>query len=215
MSDQREHILACACDLYVNAGLEGFSMRKLAKAVGVTAPALYRHYENREHVIADVVREAYREFSAYLYRALEGRTPLERIVKAGEGYLDFALEHPRWYQILFISPAQLGMDRLPDDIEAHGCAIHQFWVDRVREVQDEGLMKAGDPMEVSLTMWAHAHGLLALYRHGNLQTDEATFRRMFRESGARMMAGLATEELAAQLPGELAAAEMSGVEDGG
>ncbi len=209
MSDQREHILACACDLYVKVGLEGFSMRKLAKAVGVTAPALYRHYENREHVIADVVREAYREFSAYLYRALEGRTPLERIAKAGEGYLDFALEHPRWYQILFVSPEQLGMERLPDDIEAQGCAVHQFWVDRVREVQDAGLIKPGDPMEVSLTMWAHAHGMLALYNHGHFQMDEATFRKSFQESGARMMAGVATETFAAELAARNEKAEAS------
>ncbi len=199
MSDQREHILACACELYLKVGLEGFSMRKLARAVGVTAPALYRHYENREHVIADVVREAYREFSSYLYRALEGRAPLERLIKAGEGYLDFALQHPRWYQILFVSPERLGMDHLPDDIEAQGCAIHQFWVDRVREVQDAGLIREGDPMEVSLTMWAHAHGMLALYHHGNFQMDEAAFREAFQASGARMMAGLATEALTEEL----------------
>jgi len=199
MSDQREHILACACELYLKAGLEGFSMRKLARAVGVTAPALYRHYENREHVIADVVREAYREFSSYLYRALEGRDPLERLVKAGQGYLDFALQHPRWYQIIFVSPERLGMDRLPDDIEAQGSALHQFWVDRVREVQDVGLLKEGDPMEVSVTMWAHAHGMLALYHHGNFQVDEEAFREAFQASGARMMAGLATEALTEEL----------------
>jgi len=199
MSDQREHILACACELYLKAGLEGFSMRKLARDVGVTAPALYRHYENREHVIADVVREAYREFSSYLYRALEGRDPLERLVRAGQGYLDFALQHPRWYQIIFVSPERLGMDHLPDDIEAQGCAIHQFWVDRVREVQDAGLIREGDPIAVSLTMWAHAHGMLALYHHGNFQMDEPAFREAFQASGARMMAGLATDALTEEM----------------
>ena len=44
MSEQREHILTCACELYLEDGLEGFSMRKLARDVGVTAPALYRYY---------------------------------------------------------------------------------------------------------------------------------------------------------------------------
>ncbi|SVD71528.1 uncharacterized protein METZ01_LOCUS424382, partial [marine metagenome] len=60
MSDQREMILACACDLYLANGLGGFSMRKLAKEVGVTAPAIYRHYDGREAVLADVVRHAHR-----------------------------------------------------------------------------------------------------------------------------------------------------------
>ena len=162
MSEQREKILAHACDLYLEEGLDGFSMRKLAKRVGVTAPALYRHFDSREQVLVDVVREAFREFTGYLYRALEGRTPLDRLHRAGMGYLDFALEHPRWYQMVFIAPEHIGQETLPEDLESQGCAVHQFWVDRLRECVDAGLLQPGDPTEISLTMWAHAHGLIKL-----------------------------------------------------
>ena len=210
-SEQRDKILGCACDLYLSEGLDGFSMRKLARQVGVTAPALYRHYESREHVLADVVREAHHEFTATLYRALEGRTALERFRRAGEGYLDFALRHPRWYQLLFISPEHMGMAELPEDIEAMGCALHQFWVDRVRECMDEGILRAGDPVQMSLTMWAHAHGLLSLYHHGHFQFDRETFRRQFRASNAVMMMGMATETFAAELAEEVAGAQPVGV----
>jgi len=187
-------------------------MRKLAKQVGVTAPALYRHFENREHVLADVVREAYRDFTAYLYRALEGRTALERFFRAGEGYLDFALQHPRWYELLFIAPEHMGMDALPDDIEAMGCAVHQFWVDRVRECMDEGILKHGDPVQISLTMWAHAHGLLQLYHHGHFRMDEKDFRHQFEASHAVMMKGIGTDEFAAQLAEHMDAAAPAGVQ---
>lgn len=210
MSEQREKILGCACDLYLDKGLDGFSMRRLAKEVGVTAPALYRHFQSREDVLADLVREAYREFTGYLYRALEGRTPLERFFRAGEGYLDFALKHPRWYHLLFIAPEQLGMSALPADIEAMGCAIHQFWVDRVRECQDEGILKPGDPAQLSLTMWAHAHGMMSLYHHGHFRMDEETFRRHFERSGATMMAGVATESFAERLSEEYGSEATSG-----
>ncbi len=179
-------------------------MRELARRLGVTAPALYRHYENREHVLADVVRSAYREFTASLYRALEATTPRERLVRAGEGYLEFALRHPRWYQLLFIAPEQLGMPGLPDDIEAMGCGVHQFWVDRVRECQEAGILRPGDPREVSLTMLGHAHGLVSLYHHGHLWMDEATFRREFLRSTIAMMKGLSTLEFANRLRQKLA-----------
>ena len=82
MSIQREQIIRCACDLYLSEGFEGFSMRKLAKCVGCTAPALYRHYENKEEVMQEVVAEAFRLFAQYLYRALEGRTPQDRFLMA-------------------------------------------------------------------------------------------------------------------------------------
>jgi len=212
MSEQRERILACACDLYLAEGLDGFSMRKLARDVGVTAPALYRHYESREHVLADVVREAYAEFTGKLYRALEGSTALDRFFRAGDGYLEFALKHARWYQILFTAPERLGMTKLPDDIEAMGCAVHQFWVDRVRECQDAGILRAGDPMQISLTMWAHAHGLVSLYHHGHFRMDEPTFRSQFERSGMTMMGGVATDAFARELAARLEAGSIAGAQ---
>lgn len=200
MSDQRNKILGCACDLYLEEGRDGFSMRKLAERVGVTAPALYRHYESKDHVLADVLREGYRDFTGRLYRALEGRTPWERFRGASQAYLDFALENPRQYGMMFDSPQEIGMEgRMPEDVEAMGCAIHQFWVDRVRECIDAGLMIEGDPAQMSLTMWAHAHGLVQLYHKGYFRLDEVAFRRLVEESGARMMAGMATPTLVAEL----------------
>jgi AcrR family transcriptional regulator len=228
MTDPRENILAHACDLYLAEGLDGFSMRKLAKSVGVTAPALYRHFESREHVLADVVREAYREFTGYLYRALEGRTPEERLRRAGQGYLEFALEHPRWYQMVFIAPEHIGQvgmrtgsdpaggcaghATLPEDIEAQGCAIHQFWVDRLRECMDAGLLEPADPTQVGLTLWAHAHGLIRLYQNGHFQMSEDEFRQLYSASGARIFMGIATDayrnELAGRLEAEAAASGL-------
>jgi AcrR family transcriptional regulator len=206
MSDQREKILACACDLYLSDGLEGFSMRKLAKQVGVTAPALYRHYDGRDAVLADVLREAYETFTRYIYRALGAPTPLERFTKAGEGYLDFVFDHPRWYGILFSGPESLGMDRLPRDLEEMGCAVHQFWIDRVRECMDAGILKQGDPAATSVTMWAHAHGMIQLYHHGHFRMGPDDFKAVFEASCGRLLGGVATEEFASEMEARCAEA---------
>lgn len=194
MSEQRERILSSACELYLQDGLDGFSMRKLARAVGVTAPALYRHFDSKEHVLLELVREGYQRFAHYLYRALEGRTPGERFQLAGRGFLEFALENPRLYDTLFASPDHLGWASLPDEIQAQGCAIGQFWNDRVRECMDAGILRKGDPREISLTLWGHAHGLLTLYLRGMLDTDEEGFREVYEQSHRRLLAGLATRE---------------------
>jgi AcrR family transcriptional regulator len=194
MADPRQDILARACDLYLSQGLDGFSMRGLAKEVGVTAPALYRHYDGREAVLADVMREAHRAFMSYIYRALEAPTPLERLVRAGQEYLDFAIEHPRWYTIMFSGPERLGMAKMPDDIEGMGCAIHQFWIDRVGECMRAGILAEGNPLDVAHTMWAHAHGMVQLFHQGRLGVDAAAFRKLFEQSGLRLMAGVATKD---------------------
>ncbi|MDH3206781.1 MAG: TetR/AcrR family transcriptional regulator [Gemmatimonadota bacterium] len=194
MQGTREEILARASELYLTDGLAGLSMRKLAKEVGVTAPALYRYYEGREALLADLVRQAHHVFLDYLRRGLEASTPVERLASAAQGYFDFALEHPRWYAIMFSGSERLGMDALPDDIEAMGCAIHQFWNDRVNECMRAGVLKEGDPEDVSITMWAHAHGLVQLYQQGRLNTDADGFRSLVKASSERLFAGVVTDE---------------------
>lgn len=197
---QREKILACACDLYLGDGLEGFSMRKLAKAVGVTAPALYRHYESKERVLLDVVGQAYELMAQYLYRALQERTPEERFRRAGQGYLEFALDNPRLYDVLFASPDLMGVGHeTPEGVEAQVCAIGRFWNDRVRECVDAGVLREQDPEAIGLTIWAHAHGLISLFLRGMLLVDEETFRGIYRASSLRVMGGLATPEFMARI----------------
>jgi AcrR family transcriptional regulator len=172
--------------------------------VGVTAPAIYRHYDGREAVLADVLREAHRVFSRYLYGALGAPTPLERFQGAGEGYLSFVFDHPRWYGIMHTAPEHLGMDALPEDIEAMQTAIHQFWIDRVRECMDAGILKDGDPEMTSVTMWAHAHGMVQLYHEGCFEMPKDDFRLLFKASGLRLMAGVGTDDFVEGMAARLA-----------
>ena len=207
MSEQSEKILACACDLYLKDGLDGFSMRKLARSLGVTAPALYRHYESKERVLAAVVGEGYRQLIQYLSRALEARTPEDRFRVAGEGYLEFALGHPRYYEVLFSGVELLPVDAVPEEVSAQGCAVGQFWNDRVRECIEAGLLREGDPEAIGMSLWSHAHGLISLYLKGMLPLSEDEFRVLYRRSGARVLIGLGTTTYAEHLAEKLAAAE--------
>lgn len=194
MSEQRENILVHACDLFLSDGFEGFSMRKLARAVGVTAPALYRHYDSKEALLHDILSEAYRRLAQYLYDSLEGATPAERFRMAGEGYLTFAIENPRLYNAIFVSPHLVGLAEIPDEIAAQGCAIGRFWNDRIRECMDAGLLRREDPEQVGLTLWAHAHGMVSLYTRRLLapgsDVDPDVFRTMYRDSVRRLFEGI-------------------------
>jgi AcrR family transcriptional regulator len=171
-------------------------MRKLAGQLGVTPPALYRHYESKEKVLVAVVGEAFKVFAQYLQRALEGRTPRERFGLTGRSYLAFALEHPQYYALLHAAHEMMGHDALPHEATDHASTVGQFMVDRVREGMECGMLKKGPPETVARTMWAHAHGLVSIYHRGLFRIDEAEFRDLFLESGWRLMEGLAEPEFA-------------------
>ena len=212
MSEQRDRILGCACEMYLQDGLDGFSMRKLARVLGVTAPALYRHYESKEKVLLDVVGEAYRTLIQYLHRALQGRTPEDRFRMAGSGFVDFALEHPRYYEVLFMGVDLLAREGVKSLAAEQGCATGQFWNDRVREAIEAGLLEPGDPQEIGLTLWAHGHGLISLYLKGMLPVDQVAFRDLMKASGERVMQGLGNRETAARIGAKAPVAVRSNME---
>lgn len=169
-------------------------MRKLAKCVGCTAPALYRHYESKEEVIGDVIAEAYRLFTQYLYRALEGRNPAERFILAGRSYFAFAVEQPALYEIIYMPTEILGGSSVDPAVADQACAIGQFWTDRVREMMDAGFLREGDPYRVANTLWAHAHGMISIYHKGLLPADTLEdFRVEMTESFFRVMNGVGTD----------------------
>ncbi|MDE0356784.1 MAG: TetR/AcrR family transcriptional regulator [Gammaproteobacteria bacterium] len=202
MAIQRSDIRSHATELYLSGGLEALSMRKLAGRLGVTAPAIYRYYASKEEVLRDIVREAYRQSASYIYRALSAETPLKRLQRAGEENLDFALTHPRWYEMMYLSPERFGWSDYPPEVAAHAHATHQFWMDRTRECVDAGYLRAeADVRDVGMTMWAHSHGLITIYLRGLLGLSEAEFREVYRASCGRMLVGVGTRRLLIEVRG--------------
>jgi AcrR family transcriptional regulator len=212
MSINRDQIIKCACDLYLSEGTGGFTMRKLAKCVGCTAPALYRHYENKEEVMQEVLGEAFRVFVQYLYRALEGQTPEERFQIAGLSHLQFALENPALYEVIYAPLEMLGIHRGEGEAADHACAVGRFWTDRVREMMDAGFLIPGDPWTVALTLWGHSHGLISIYHRGLLgEVSEEEFRGVVLDSFLQIVRGVGTEKYQQVLQDRADVGDLEGV----
>ncbi len=202
MSTPRDRILVSAVELYLEDGFDGFSMRKLARSLGVTAPSLYRHFQGKEQLLLEVVKEAYKVMAQYLHRALGGETPAERFRMAGEGCLSFALEHPRYYEILYSYVELLGLDGVPVELQEVCNAMDQFWHDRVRECVDEGLLKPEETAVIGQTFWGLSHGLISLYHQKMLRLTDEEFRQMYVRSMGHLLGGVGTEQWrAARQPG--------------
>src|SRR5687768_2852915 len=111
--DTRQHILSEARELFLKKGLSGVSMRAVADGVGVSATALYRHFNDKDALLASLLGEAFGTFGSYLGRCLGGSTPLERFRICGRGYVEFALDHPRDYELMFLTNCDdLGFDHV-------------------------------------------------------------------------------------------------------
>jgi AcrR family transcriptional regulator len=194
--DTRQRLLESARDRYLDEGLVGLSMRKVARAAGVSATAIYRHFDSKEALLAAICGDAGQVFAEYLWRGLDGATARERLELTGVGYMRFALEQAPYYRVLFMSPlVELGYEELSAAAQKKVAPNFQFLVDRVRECIDARVIVDGDPMELATTIWAHTHGLVSLYLGGQLRRtfpQQRQFEEFYHRSVARLLDGLAS-----------------------
>ena len=168
----RQQLLEAARDLYAQHGPEGLSMRKVAQRVGVSATAIYRHYADKETLVMAVCEEGFRLFELSLMRGMRAKAPLDRLRMTGQGYLDFALEHPSYYRVMFMA-AHPEFKKLQQESALAYSPSFQFLIDRVSECQRAGLLRQEDPQMTALSLWAHCHGLIALWLDELLPAPEA------------------------------------------
>lgn len=189
----KARLLAEARDLYLEEGFGRFSLREVARRAGVSAAAVYRHYDGKEALLRQVCAEGFRIFSSYLLRALAGTTPRERMVLCSRQYLRFALEHPRDYRVIFMGAAEDVAALVPKEDSYQSAPTFQFLVDRVRECVQAGVIDGGDPTTTAALIWANVHGLASLRLSGHLARagSDAQFARFYDEAVERLLEGLA------------------------
>ena len=157
MGSLRTKISAAAQELYLREGIEGISMRKIAERVGISAPAIYRHFKNKDELLNEIVIEGLKILEGYLGPALESRDalraagaddrPLPRLRARAAEVLRLCLPDPQP-----VHHASRRRDRaarlghLPAGIEQVAACIEQ------------GVFAKDDPLETAITIWAEVHG---------------------------------------------------------
>ena len=163
----KEALVRAALALIAEKGAAGFTFADAARWAGVSPAAPYRHYRDREALLADVARRGFELFAAVLAKAWdEGRPDLMRAFdRLGKSYLDFAKNQPAYYSAMFEAGVPLDAD--PQLREASESA---FAVLRAAAEKLVLLMPAkGRPpaLMVALHVWSMTHGIASLFGRGD------------------------------------------------
>ncbi|MEE9493355.1 MAG: TetR/AcrR family transcriptional regulator [Gammaproteobacteria bacterium] len=172
----KEEIIICARDVYLEAGFNGFSMRKVAACAGISATAIYRHFPDKESLLFNILLAGFRLFAVYLKRCEKESSPLMRLQRSSREYMNFALENPGYYEIMFMSTDQMtGLKHLNDKGAQEMEETYLFHKQLVIDCQ----FKGQDTEQLTAAIWAFGHGLVALYLVGKLPLDKKTFMDMY------------------------------------
>lgn len=139
------------------------SIRTLSNEVGVTAPSIYRHFEDKSAILRAVVEERFADFTDRMAQA-ERRScsPFTALQHRCQAYLRFADEEPGHYRVLF-SAASLGPVSIGVTDRPHPGAPSFFaLVDSVRRCIEAGARPGGDATFVAIMLWSTLHGFADL-----------------------------------------------------
>lgn len=191
----REAVVQTAYRLFAEGGYGALSMRSVADRLGVTAPALYRHFDNKSDLFASVLERGFGGMTARLASALSARTPRNRLRTAVEGLLEFAIAEPRVYEALAYPGDEPEIRDVVLRLHAQARTAFQFLQDRVRECMSAGVLRRDDTETVALVLWSHSHGLITMYLSGHVNCTEREFRELFWECWSRVARGLTEIEV--------------------
>jgi AcrR family transcriptional regulator len=176
-SQTRSALLEIARAIVVHEGTADFSLREVARRAGLSPAAVYRHFASKDALLDAVCVIGFQKLCMYLLSATNEKTPRARLDASGDAYLRFALENPEDYRAIFMTPSRGKKPGSPGE-------AFQLLMDRVRECMDAKVLKRGDVMEVSVSIWAHVHGLASLRLSGHLAEvgSDAQFKGFYRQS---------------------------------
>jgi AcrR family transcriptional regulator len=163
----REALITAALDLIGQKGPAGFTFAEAARHAGVSAAAPYRHFRDRDALMADVARRGFELFASRLDAAWDNGhpAPLAALKRVGNAYLAFAREEPAYYAAMFeagVAPAQ--------HRELQEAGDRAFAVLRSAcELMIASLPTEGRPpaMMVALHIWSLSHGIASLFARGD------------------------------------------------
>lgn len=165
-------IISAAASIVEERGPEGITMREVADRVGYSPTTIYLYFKNKEQLLDETVNRAYEWFADHIEAAEKGTTPLETIRSAAHAYLDWGLENPAMYRLMF----EWGY--LGDISQEAIFARRRSWRrsrQLVERAVESGLFRRDlDSAVATDVMWVASHGLTSLSISGRMFGNPGT-----------------------------------------
>lgn len=160
----KESLIEGAQQLLAEKGATGFSLHELARRVGVSVAAPYRHFESRDALLGAVAARGYGQLLGILGESMGKATdPIDQLRLFGVCYMQFASDCPELFGIMF-------NDRYRSETEEAQRASFEPMIDFVEQAQQAGALTPDVPApEIARFLWATAHGLTVLHLNGGFQ----------------------------------------------
>ncbi len=163
----REALIRAALELIARKGIAGFTFAEAARFAGVSPAAPYRHFRDRDELVASLALRGFEQFEAALARAWDGGRPdaFVALDRLGKAYLEFARTQPAFYSAMFEAGVPVSAEPSLREASERTFAVLRGAADSICAA----MPAAGrpPPLMVALHLWAMAHGVASLFGRGD------------------------------------------------
>lgn len=161
--DTRQSILATARELFLLKGFEATTIRNIAEKIEYSPSTIYQHFKDKNEIFYTIHSEAFAELVRYLSASEIHKNPMDQLIALGQIYIQFALENPELYDLMFIMEAPIDfLDYLEDANWTEGKMAFDYLKSVIANCIQQGLIKETDLESLSYLIWSTVHGLVTI-----------------------------------------------------
>lgn len=170
----KEALIQAALDLIAQKGPAGFTFAEAARSAGVSPAAPYRHFRDRDELLASIAQQGFELFEKQLSTAWDDGRPdtFTAFSRVGKAYLAFAREHPAYYSAMFESGVPVQDNPALLMASERAFAIIRAAAERLVALAPPNVPRP-PAMMMALHIWSLSHGIASLFGRG-----DATSRKL-------------------------------------
>ena len=163
--EMRQLILKTAMKLFLDDGIENVSLRRIAEKIEYSPASIYSYFKDKSEIIMALHNEGFEKLYA-LQLSLDGiDDPLEKLMQMGRIYINFALENPDYYDLMFIAKG-IG-DKICEKNEwKAGERSYNYLRENVKQCIEQEYLIKSDVDAVTFVFWSIVHGMASLIIRG-------------------------------------------------
>lgn len=166
----KERLLDSARLLLAREGYRNFSLREVARDVGVSATSVYLHFEGKDDLIHTLMEESIDLLNNKLEEvSKQSLEPIKKLEALAHQYVEFALQNPREYQVIYMVGSD-EMTRYPKEKFRKARRGYEIIINAIEEGIKKGLLDEPQPRIAAYTFWAQLHGVMSVVLSKRLDT---------------------------------------------
>ena len=161
-NEMRNLIITSALKLFSEKGYDNISMRKIADEIEYSVGTIYLYFRDRDEIFFELHKMGFEEFYKRQLSVQEIKDPLQRLTEHGLAYIQFAIDEPMYYDLMFIS-------RIPTKTinEQHewksGNRTYEVLKLNISQAKQAGYFKDFDVGVATFSLWSFIHGVSSLF----------------------------------------------------